>query len=46
VKGMTYHSLDKLSLNNLIQDATMMKDYLAYMKEMDVDVIVLAGIDD
>lgn len=30
VKGMTYHSLDKLSLNNLIQDATMMKDYLAY----------------
>lgn len=30
VKGMTYHSFDKLSLNNLIQDATMMKDYLAY----------------
>lgn len=30
VKGMTYHSLDKISLNNLIQDATMMKDYLAY----------------
>ena len=30
VKGMTYHGLDKLSLNNLIQDATMMKDYLAY----------------
>ena len=29
-KGMTYHGLDKLSLNNLIQDATMMKDYLAY----------------
>lgn len=23
-------SLDKLSLNNLIQDATMMKDYLAW----------------
>ncbi len=29
-KGMTYHGLDKLSLNNLIQDATMMKDDLAY----------------
>lgn len=26
----TYHGLDKLSLNNLIQDNTMMKDYLAY----------------
>lgn len=38
VKGMTYHGLDKLSLNNLIQDATMMKDYLAYtlMNRMDV----------
>ena len=33
--SMTYHGLDKLSLNNLIQDATMMKDYLTYtlMKE-------------
>ncbi|MGN1019626.1 MAG: CotH kinase family protein [Aristaeellaceae bacterium] len=30
VSGRTYHGLDKLSLNNLIQDATMMKDYLAY----------------
>lgn len=30
VKGKTYYGLDKLSLNNLIQDATMMKDYLAY----------------
>ena len=29
-KGKTYHGLDKLSLNNLIQDSTMMKDYLAY----------------
>ena len=28
--GKTYHGLDKLSLNNLIQDATAMKDYLAY----------------
>ena len=33
--SITYHGLDKLSLNNLIQDATMMKDYLTYtmMKE-------------
>ena len=30
VEGKTYHGLDKLSLNNLIYDATMMKDYLAY----------------
>lgn len=38
VEGMSYHGLDKLSLNNLIQDATMMKDYLAYtlMNQMDV----------
>ena len=28
--GNSYYGLDKLSLNNLIQDATMMKDYLAY----------------
>lgn len=26
----TYHNLDKLNLNNLIQDNTMMKDYLSY----------------
>ena len=26
----TYHGLDKLSLNNLIQDNTFMKDYLVY----------------
>ena len=33
--SITYHGLDKLSLNNLIQDTTMMKDYLTYtmMKE-------------
>ena len=30
VKGKTYKGLDKLSLNNLIYDTTMMKDYLAY----------------
>lgn len=28
--SITYHGLDKLSLNNLIQDSTMMKDYLTY----------------
>lgn len=28
--SISYHGLDKLSLNNLIQDNTMMKDYLAY----------------
>ena len=36
--GMTYHGLDKLSLNNLIQDNTYLKDYVAYtlMGKMDV----------
>lgn len=28
--NVSYHGLDKLSLNNLIQDSTMMKDYLTY----------------
>ncbi len=28
--GKSYHGLDKLSLNNLIQDNTLMKDYLTY----------------
>ena len=28
--GGSYYGLDKLSLNNLIQDNTMMKDYLTY----------------
>lgn len=28
--ALTYHGLDKLSLNNLIQDNTMMKDYVSY----------------
>ncbi len=28
--GKTYHGLDKLCLNNLIQDNTYMKDYFAY----------------
>ena len=37
--GKSYYGLDKLSLNNLIQDATMMKDYLVYqlMGEFGVD---------
>ncbi len=36
--SFSYHGLDKLSLNNLIQDATYMKDYLTYrlMNEFDV----------
>lgn len=29
-ESKSYYGLDKLSLNNLIQDATMMKDYLTY----------------
>jgi len=28
--GKTYYGLDKLSLNNIIQDTTYMKDYLTY----------------
>ncbi len=36
---MSYHGLDKLSLNNIIQDTTYMKDYLTYrmMDEFGVD---------
>ncbi len=35
----TYYGLDKLSLNNVIQDTTYMKDYLTYqmMREFGVD---------
>lgn len=29
-QGKSYHGLDKLSLNNIIQDNTYMKDYLCY----------------
>ncbi len=36
--GKTYHGLDKLSLNNLIQDNTMMKDYLVYQMMGDFGV--------
>ena len=37
--GKNYHGLDKLSLNNIIQDNTYMKDYLTYrmMDEFGVD---------
>ena len=37
--GESYHGLDKLCLNNLIQDNTYMKDYLSYrmMDEFGVD---------
>ncbi len=37
--GKTYHGLDKLCLNNIIQDNTYMKDYLTYrmMGEFGVD---------
>lgn len=37
-KGKSYHGLDKLSLNNIIQDNTYMKDYLSYtlMSQMGV----------
>jgi len=36
--GKSYYGLDKLSLNNLIQDKTYLKDYMAYtlMNKMDV----------
>ena len=38
IDGRLYRGLDKLSLNNLIYDATMMKDYISYtlMGEMGV----------
>lgn len=34
----TYHGLDKLSLNNIIQDNTYMKDYLTYQMMNDMGV--------
>ena len=38
-KTKSYHGLDKLCLNNIIQDNTYMKDFLAYtlMNQFDVD---------
>jgi spore coat protein CotH len=37
-KGKSYHGLDKLCLNNIIQDNTYMKDYLAYTLMYDFGV--------
>lgn len=36
--GKTYHGLDKISLNNIIQDNTYMKDYLVYRMMRDFGV--------
>lgn len=38
-KGQTYHGLNKLSLNNLYADASLMKDWLSYQlfRQLDVD---------
>lgn len=36
--GKSYHGLDKLCLNNIIQDNTMMKDYLVYQMMADFGV--------
>lgn len=36
--AMTYHGLDKLSLNNVIQDNSYMKDFLAYTMMNDFGV--------
>ncbi len=38
VNGKNYDGLDKLCLNNLIQDNTMMKDYIAYQMMNDFGV--------
>ncbi len=42
----SYHGLDKLCLNNLIQDSTMMKDYLTYtlMNEFGVDSLLCSYV--
>ncbi|MCI9216513.1 MAG: spore coat protein CotH [Dorea sp.] len=36
--GISYHGLDKISLNNIIQDNTYMKDYLCYQMMGSFDV--------
>lgn len=36
--GKSYHGLDKISLNNIIQDNTYMKDYLVYRMMRDFGV--------
>lgn len=38
-KGKSYHGLDKISLNNIIQDNTYMKDYLTYQMMGDFGVV-------
>ena len=45
--GKTYHGLDKLCLNNTIQDNTYMKDYLAYtlMNDFGVDAPLCSYVD-
>lgn len=45
--GNTYHGLDKLCLNNIIQDNTYMKDYIAYtmMYNFDVDTPLCSYVD-
>ena len=37
-EGQTYHDLDTLNLNNLIQDNTMMKDFLTYQLMREIGV--------
>ena len=46
-KGETYYGLDKLCLNNSIQDNTYMKDYLTYrmMNEFEADAPLCAYVD-
>lgn len=43
----SYHGLDKLCLNNIIQDNTYMKDYLSYtlMKDFGVDAPLCSYVD-
>lgn len=45
--GNTYHGLDKLCLNNIIQDNTYMKDYIAYtmMYNFGVDTPLCSYVD-
>ena len=42
--GKSYHGLDKLSLNNLIMDLTMMKDYLTYTLMNEFGIITTGDI--
>ncbi|MBR3023054.1 MAG: CotH kinase family protein [Oscillospiraceae bacterium] len=38
-KSVSYHGLDKLSLNNMIYDTTYMKDYITYRMMQDMGVV-------